>query len=115
MATSSLQEKKITFTICFENSRLTLTIPKSIKVYEVLQKAADEFKVKPEGLGFLYNGLKVPEEITVEVCESGRGKFIIYGCKIDTGLRALLLNCVGSYRAYLLFTRWSLMFTCLHI
>ena len=69
MATASLQ--KITFTICFENSRLTLTIPKSIKVYEVLQKAADEFKVKPEGLGFLYNGLQVPEHITVEVCERG--------------------------------------------
>lgn len=70
MATASLQQR-ITFTICFENSRLTLTIPKSIKVYEVLQKAADGFKVKPEGLGFLYNGLQVPEHITVEVCERG--------------------------------------------
>ena len=85
MATASLQQK-ITFTICHGNSRLTLTIPKSIKVYEVLQKAAEGFKVKPEGLGFLYNGLQVPEHITVEVCERGTAN----DCKnFNTILRAL--------------------------
>ena len=72
MATVLLQQKKITFTICFENSRLTLTIPKSIKVFEVLEKAADEFKVKPECLGFIHNGLQIPEHITIGVCERGR-------------------------------------------
>jgi len=66
MATGSLPS--MILTVSFEGNRLTLSIPKSIKVYEVVQKAAEAFKVKPEGLGFLYQGLTVPEELSVEVC-----------------------------------------------
>lgn len=66
MATGSLSS--MILTVSFEGNRLTLSIPKNIKVYEVVQKAAEAFKVKPEGLGFLYQGLTVPEELSVEVC-----------------------------------------------
>ena len=68
MATSSGSLSSMILTVSFEGNRLTLSIPKSIKVYEVVQKAAEAFKVKPEGLGFLYQGLTVPEELSVEVC-----------------------------------------------
>jgi len=65
---TSLQSGIMTLTVSFEGKRLTLYILKNIKVYQVVQKAAGEFKVQPEGLGFLYQGLAVPEERTVEVC-----------------------------------------------
>ena len=68
MATSSGSLSSMILTVSFEGNRLTLSIPKSIKVYEVVQKAAEAFNVDPEGLGFLYQGLAVPEELTVEVC-----------------------------------------------
>ena len=54
-------------TVSFEGKRLTLTIPKSIMFYQMVQKAAEAFNVDPEGLGFLYQGLTVPEELTVGV------------------------------------------------
>jgi len=66
MATGSLPS--MTLTVSFEGNRLTISIPESIKVHEVVQQAAEAFKVKPEGLGFLYQGLTVPEELSVEVC-----------------------------------------------
>jgi len=64
--TASLQSSMI-LTVSFKGKRLTLSIPKSIKVHEVVQKAAEAFIVNPEGLGFLYQGLAVPEELTVGV------------------------------------------------
>lgn len=56
-------------TIRFEDEQQTLYVSKSAKVYEVVVEAAKLFHLEPlEGLGFLYQGLNVPEEITVEVC-----------------------------------------------
>ena len=94
---ASLPSDKMTITVSFGGSRFTLTIPKGIKVYEVVQKAAEAFKVKPEGLGFLYQGLQVPEQLTVEVC----------GCDFTFRLRfqrltyEVIILGVGTISSYL--------------
>ena len=66
--TAPLPSGKMTLTISFEGKRLTRCIPNSILVSDLLRHAAEAFKVKPEGLCFLYQGLQVPEQLTVEVC-----------------------------------------------
>jgi len=67
VATGTASLSSTIITVSFEGKRLTLTIPKSIKVYQMVQKAAEAFKVNPKGLGFLYQGLAIPEELPVGV------------------------------------------------
>ena len=57
----------VTVTINYEASRTVLHLPKNIKIGHAIVKAAEAFKVKPEGLTFLYHGNEITDDMLVGV------------------------------------------------
>ena len=60
-------DKLLQVTVNFEGSRTVLHLPKDMKVGRAIQKAAENFKVDPKGLTFLYHGNEITDDMTVKV------------------------------------------------
>jgi len=67
MATPKPKGDSLQVTINFDGSRTVLHLPWNMKVGRAIEKAAEHFRVEPGGLTFLYRGLEVTDDMTVEV------------------------------------------------
>lgn len=57
----------VTVSINYQGSRTVLYLPKNIKVGQAIQKAAEAFKIEPNGLTFLYHGNEITDDMLVGV------------------------------------------------
>ena len=67
MATRADSTIQYLFVVRYEGQNLTLRVPTTLKVGEVVKKAAEELRTTPEGLIVLHLGLEVPDDMTVQV------------------------------------------------
>lgn len=57
----------LTVTVNYQGNRTVLHLAKNIKIGQAIVKAAEAFKVKPEGLTFLYHGTEITDDMLVGV------------------------------------------------
>ena len=68
---ASMGTALVQVSINFQGQRTVLHLAKNMKVGQAIQKAAEAFKVAPQGLTFLYHGATITDDMLVGVSCSG--------------------------------------------
>lgn len=112
MAVRADSASQYLFVVRYEGQNLALRVPTTLKVGDVVKKAAEQLKTTPEGLIVLHLGLEVPDDMTVQVrtpvsLSAGSSARLIYAGSCDPSIvaRTLVLifsasaaTCSRSYR-----------------
>ena len=101
----------VTLTVRYDGQRLTLTVPKTAYVNDVIQKAAEALKEQSDGLQVLYQGTQLPDDARVQVNHEN----LTIGRPIRSGLYSLAGSDQFRFNLGVALLAWGPSVTCVFL